>query len=108
MKLEEIKNGLENLGFKVAYNSFSDTETPEYPYVIYRSDGVDNFWADGIIYATIESILIELYTSGKKPEDEKKIESWLKEKGLSYRKEEDTVESDKLKNTYTISIVRED
>lgn len=96
MTLQEIYEGLQALGFPVSYSHFAEGETPKCPFAIYRVNGTNNFSADGMVYLPVNEIDIVLYTEEKDPESEKKIETWLRGKGIFYNKNEEFIESEKF------------
>lgn len=95
MTLQEIHDGLENLGFPLSYSHFAEGEVPECPFVVYRVTGSGNFSADGTVYLTRNEIDIVLYTDKKDLGSEKKIESWLRKAGFFYNKTEEFIETEK-------------
>lgn len=55
-----------------------------------------NFFSDGIVYAKIDSLDIELYSDQKDWENEKKIEDVLEKYGITYQKTAEYLESEKM------------
>lgn len=103
MTLKEIYKELSALGMPCAYSHFDDV--PQAPYLVFYTNGSDNFGADGEVYYPVTELRIELYSDKKDLEAEKKIEDWLKEKELFYQKNEIYIESEKyICETYEINI----
>ena len=96
MTTQEFYQGLVSLGYPVAYSHFAEGNGPDPPYITYYYPGTNNFSADGIVYQEINEIDIELYSTEKDLEAEKKIADWLTENGLFYEKLEYYIESEKM------------
>ena len=94
--MKRIVELLTKSGIPFAYDHFAEGESPEPPFVCYRSPSTDNFGADGTVYYGINVMDIELYTDLKDPVIEKKLEDLLKEYGIFYEKDETFIESEKL------------
>lgn len=62
MTMEDVKTLLESTGLPVAYRSFPEGGAPALPFLCYYSPYTNNFAADGVAYATINHINVELYT----------------------------------------------
>lgn len=96
MRLEDLAESLEKLGFSVAYSHFAEGHVPKAPYIVVQGMGSDNFSADGIVYHKIEDIDIELYCNKKEPEIEKKIADFLTANKIYYEKQETYIDSEKM------------
>ena len=55
-----------------------------------------NFYADGVVYAVIDAVNIELYTDEKDHELEKRIEEIFKNYNVSWEKEETYIDSEQM------------
>lgn len=75
MTLEEVKEMLGKTGFPVAYRAFSGRQEP--PFIVYLTDGDENFSADGRVYYSAHSIRVELYTRIKDQSAEAAVENAL-------------------------------
>lgn len=95
MTLDQFAEGLESLGLPMAYREFSEGEVPVAPYFIYYALETEILYADGIVYDQRDNLCLELYCDAKDPELEKKIETWLTQNELAYRKEEAYIETEK-------------
>ena len=82
MKLEELHQQLDALGYPVAYSHFNSTQKT--PFICYLVDGDENFSADNTIYFEILNVDIELYVKKKDPVAENKIKKLLNDNELPY------------------------
>lgn len=95
MTLAEVKTVLEGTGLPVAYRAFPEGDAPALPFVCYHSPYTNNFAADGVAYATINHINVELYTQVKDPTTEGKVEAALTGAGIYWEKSETYLEAEK-------------
>ena len=63
---------------------------------MWRIPESNNFIADGIVYAKIDALDIELYSNEKNWDNEKKIEDILEKYGIAYQKTEEYLDSEKM------------
>lgn len=100
MKETEIYDMLNQLGLPVAYDHFQENsdgrQSQPPPFIVYMYPGTENFFADGITYAGINQLDVELYTDSKSLEIEKQLEQVLKSHGIGYEKTESYLESEKM------------
>ena len=105
MTVQEFKPVLESTGLPVAYRSFPEGNAPTLPFVCYHSPYTNNFAADGVAYATINHINVELYTQVKDPATEGKVEAALTGAGIYWEKSETYLEDEKcLQILYEIEV----
>ncbi|MED4052937.1 hypothetical protein P4654_02025 [Niallia taxi] len=83
MTLIELKLILDTIGYPVAYSHFNDSP-PSIPYICYRTQGTENFFADNKIYQEVVPVDIELYTEKKDLTAENKLKNALQEYGINY------------------------
>lgn len=106
--LEKIKTILESITSftgKIAYDAFPEEVTPSMPYVCYRATDTDNFYADNIVYLSIQRIDIELYSKHKDPISEGYIELALNEAHIPWHKTEDYQEDEQCYQiTYEVEV----
>lgn len=95
MTLEDVKTLLESTGLPVAYRAFPEGDAPALPFVCYHSPYTNNFTADGVTYAIINHINVELYTQVKDPGTEGKVEAALTGAGIYWEKSETYLEDEK-------------
>lgn len=96
MTHEEILTMLEGTGIPVAYDHFSEGESPDPPFICFLFPGSDNFSADGRVYLKVRSVNVELYTNLKDPGLEGRLETVLDQHGIFYQKTEVWIETEKL------------
>lgn len=94
MTVQEIQNVLEQTGFPVAYDVFPTEETPQLPFIVYSSLYSNNTAGDNVVYKAIDHIEVVLYTQGKDPQAEEKVENVLN--FTFWTKTEDYFDDEKL------------
>lgn len=94
MKLEDIKQILEETGYNVAYQFFKTN--PPLPFIVYVCPYENNFAADGKVYYTTKHIQIELYTEIKDLNTEQKVEDVLNKHEIYYEKVENYIENEAM------------
>lgn len=92
MSLQELHDLLQATGLPVAYNVFAEPQ--QLPYLCYLVPYTNNFSADGMVYAQIDHVQIELYTRTKEPAIEQRLEQVLDNAGLFWEKEEEYIDSE--------------
>lgn len=92
MTLEELQTRLETAGFPVAYRAFHE-EHP-LPVLCWYTEGSRNIHADGRVYAQTNRVIAELYTLGKDPEAERRLECALD--GLYWEKTETDLSTERV------------
>lgn len=96
MSAEQIKNILSEVGLPYEYDHFTTHNWIEPPFLVWRIPESNNFIADGIVYAKIDALDIELYSNEKDWDNEKKIEDILEKHGIAYQKTEEYLDSEKM------------
>ena len=96
MTYEEIAEMMQEIGLPFAYHHFAEGESPNPPFTIFLSPGEHTFGADDLMYISFKTLHIELYTDGKSPEAEERVEEVLHQHNLYYTKTEAWIESEKL------------
>jgi hypothetical protein len=99
MKLEELKNHLEAIGYPVAYSHFVETENnpiPEPPFICYLVAYSSNFQADNKTFLQGQVVQVELYTDKKDLVAEDKLEQLLNSIELPFASTETYIDSEKL------------
>ena len=97
MTLAEFASALDSIpGYsgKVAYKAFPADDPAVPPFVVWYVAYSHNFNADGVVYAPINHIVVELITKKKDPTEEGKIEAKLAALGLAWEKEENTLDDE--------------
>lgn len=88
MTLEQVKTILSGTGLPVAYYQFPEGQAPALPWIVYYEASSNNFAADGIAYAEIKHIVVELYSRYKEPQTEAALQTALTGAGLFWQKNE--------------------
>jgi len=99
VELSELATLLKSIdGFtdKVVYRAWQEGKAPQLPFICYLETGSDNFAADGIAYAKIKRVDIELYTDFKSPETEALIENALDNAGIYWDSLEAYIDDEKM------------
>ena len=104
----ELKELIAGFGLPYAYYQFTkDTAKPP-PFICYYLAQSDDFAADGVNYAKIRQLVIELYTRHKDFELEAQIENALTAAGIFYSVAETPIDSQQMYMTvYTSEILFE-
>lgn len=109
MTLQELAQILKSTGYPVAYSHFkkdSNTPPPRPPFICYVVAYSSNFFADDRVHKKIDQVQVELYTTIKDLEAEKKVETALENAGLVYETTETFIESEQLfQKIYEIGVV---
>lgn len=100
MKLKEVYQMLKKIGLPVTYYQWQEGDpsnpVPELPYIVYYYPSNSDEQADGINYARINSLNIELYTKQKDFALEEQVERILTEHGFFFYKQETYLDDDHM------------
>ena len=96
MEYDDLVQMLEEAGLPLAYDHFSEGESPEPPFLIFLFPSSDNFSADGKVWYRISNVNVELYTDRKDPELENRLEAVFDAHEIFYNKTEAWIESERL------------
>ena len=96
MTYKEIAAMIESIGLPYAYYQFPEGTGQEPPFVVFFYSNIDDLYADESNYQRIVTLNIELYTREKDFEKEAAVEGILQNSGLSYYKEENYIDSEKM------------
>lgn len=106
MTYKEIATMIASIGLPYAYYQFPDGTGIAPPFVCFLYDSNDDLYADGINYATIADLTIELYTDNKDFSLESTVESVLTGNGLAFDKDETYIDSEKMfQISYTSQVI---
>lgn len=97
MTRTELATVINSLGFPWRYSHFSQTPAP--PYVVYYFPNDNDVYADDSNYVNKRSLFIELYTKTKDDTPEATVESALKNANLTWYKQTDFLNDEKLYQT---------
>lgn len=101
MTLEQLYSRLEATNLPLAYGQFEGTPTP--PYIVYVTDGVNEFYADGKVYFSATRVIVALFTRHKDLQAESTLEAALL--GLGYKKSEAYYSDEKIYEiTYELEV----
>lgn len=90
---------IESIGLPYAYYQFQEDTAHELPFVVFFFSGSDDLYADQKNYQKISRLSIELYTKEKDFSLDSTVENILNENGLTYYKEENYIDSEKMWQT---------
>lgn len=99
MTRAEFAEIIDGIGLPWCYYQFdlTDGEAPPVPpYIVYFYPSSNDMYADGLNYQKINGTMVELYTKTKDFALEDSIEAALTSAGLSWSKEENYIESERL------------
>ena len=109
MTFDEVSAMAEETGLPVAYDHFSEGESPDPPFLIFLFPKSDNFSADGKVYARINGLHFELYTDKKQPDVEATVEAVLDGHGIFYDKSEVWIAEERLYEVlYTMEVLSDE
>lgn len=84
----------DRVGIPFAYHHWD--RPPKMPYGVLFDDYTENFFADNIVYLTVNHVNIELYVRKRDYVLEKKLESVLAGEGLSWDKAAEYIDSERF------------
>lgn len=96
MTYKEIADMISSVGVPYAYYQFPEDTPQTPPFICFFYSNSDDVFGDDTNYQTILQLNIELYTNVKNFTLESSIEDVLKQNGLTYYKEENYLDSEKL------------
>lgn len=96
MTYTEVATMVKSIGLPFAYYQFPEGTGQAPPFVVYFYSESNDVFADGTNYQKKPVLNIELYTSEKDFETEAVVEKILNDNGLTYYREENYIDSEKL------------
>lgn len=96
MKRTEIIEMLKSLGLPVVYYQWEENQVPALPYIVYYFPSMEPEAADDANYASIYQLNVELYTKNKDFETEDTLDAVLTGGGMTFRKEESYINSERM------------
>ena len=96
MTYKDVADVIRSIGLPFAYYQFPEGTGQAPPFVVYFYSESDDVFADGLNYQKKPVLNIELYTSEKDFELEAVVEKILNDNGLTYYREENYIDSEKL------------
>lgn len=96
MTYQEVASMVKSIGLPFAYYQFPEGTGQAPPFICYFYSESDDIYADEQNYQKKPVLNIELYTSEKDFELEAVVEGILNDNGLTYYREENYINSEKL------------
>ena len=100
MTRKELYQILKSIGLPIAYYQFKegdkDNPVPSLPYMVYYYPSRTDESADGINFAKVYTLNIELYTKEKDFDTEDKVESTLTDADIYYTKSESYLNDEQM------------
>ena len=96
MTFQEINPMIESIGLPSNYYQWPESKAPDLPYNLFYYPERADFFADSINYQKITVLNIEFYSEEKDFENEELIEAVLEQYGLTYSKEEQYIDSERM------------
>lgn len=105
MTLKDVATMLDSLGYPCVYSHF--TQLPEStPYICFYYPAENDVHADNANYVNRRQLFVELYTKGKDIDTEAAVEAVLKQYGLTWYKQTDFLNDEKLfQTTYELEVL---
>ena len=106
MTYQEIAGMVESIGLPFAYYEFSEDTEQAPPFVCFYYPESDDFFADNQNYVGIRTLYVELYVDEKDFALEQTVEGVLASNGLTYRKTDEYIESERMwQITYQMEVI---
>lgn len=106
MTLQGITTMIQSIGIPSAYHHFSEATAKPTPFICYLYPDDSDFYADDTNYQSIKTLVIELYTDYTEFTLEEQIKAVLAENGLTWTREQDYIDSEKMYiTTFTMEVV---
>ena len=104
MTLKEFANLISSCGFLYRYDHFSQTPAP--PYIVYYYPDENDVMADNKNYVNKRRVNVELFTTTKDVSTEATVEGVLAGAGLTWYKQTDFLNDEKLyQTTYEMEVI---
>lgn len=96
MTYQEVNQMVESFGLPYAYYQFPEGTEQPCPFICFFFKNSNDLYADNTNYQGIQVLNIELYTSAKDFTLESVIEDFLEDNGLTYYKESNYIDTEKM------------
>lgn len=96
MTRAEIYEMIKSIGLPCAYYQFPDGTQQAPPFIVFFYDDNTDVFADDENYVDKEPLSIELYTRVRDFEQEKAVEDVLKSNGITYGKQANHIDSERI------------
>lgn len=106
MTYKEVADMVASMGLSYAYYEFPDGTDQEPPFICFYFPESDDFFADNQNYVGIRRLYVELYTNEKDFSLESTVEGVLTANGLTFRKSDDYIDSERMWQTlYEMEVI---
>lgn len=106
MTYKEVADMVASMGLSYAYYEFPDGTDQEPPFICFYFPESDDFFADNQNYVGIRRLYVELYTNEKDFSLESTLEGVLTANGLTFRKSDDYIDSERMWQTlYEMEVI---
>lgn len=99
MTRKEVATMVSSIGLPYAYYQFDEDTAKAPPFVVFFFTSSNDLYADMTNYQKIDGLSIEFYSAEKDFDTEETIETILNDAGLTYYKEQNFIDSEKLYQT---------
>ena len=99
MTRKEVATMVASIGLPYAYYQFDEGTGHDLPFVVFFYTGSNDVYADMTNFQKVEGLSIEFYSAQKDFATEEKIEKILNDAGLTYYKEENFIDTEKMFQT---------
>ena len=106
MTYKEVADMIASAGLPYAYYEFPDDTPQTPPFICFYLPDSDDFYADNQNYVGIRRLYVELYTNEKDFDLESTVEGVLTANGLTFRKSDDYIDSERMWQTlYEMEVI---
>ena len=106
MTYKEVTDMIASAGLPYAYYEFPNDTPQTPPFIFFYFPDSDDFYADNQNYVGIRRLYVELYTNEKDFDLESTVEGVLTANGLTFRKSDDYIDSERMWQTlYEMEVI---
>lgn len=96
MTYQNIATVLNSVGIPTAYHHFDEGSGQEPPFICFFYESSADMYADDSNYQKIENLVVELYTDNKDFALEQRLESVLRDAGLTWSRDETYISTERM------------
>lgn len=96
MTYQSIATMLNSVGIPTAYHHFDEGSGQEPPFICFFYESSADMYADDSNYQKIENLVVELYTDNKNFALEQRLESVLRDAGLTWSRDETYISTERM------------
>lgn len=96
MTYQNIATMLNSVGIPTAYHHFDEGSGQEPPFICFFYESSADMYADDSNYQKIENLVVELYTDNKDFALEQRLESVLRDAGLTWSRDETYISTERM------------